>query len=197
MREIIDRQHCLTNGNQTKRSSSHGAVFLFVGLLCLTAACASLSERDCTAGHWHAIGQSDGANGHLADRLSDHNAACAKHGIQPDAAAWEAGRQVGIASYCMPARGYAEGRAGRQISPVCPGGPSLAMQHAHAAGWRHHVLTQEISALDHEIHKVRQELRDTPEDRKKRRRQLRHRLDHLNLSVDRLRAYRAELAVCG
>lgn len=170
---------------------------LVMGLLCLVGACASLSESECAAGHWYAIGQSDGANGQLADRLSDHRAACAKYGVQPDAAAWEAGRQLGIASYCVPARGYAEGRAGRQISPVCPGGPSLAMQDAHAAGWRYFTLTQEISALDHEIYLVRQELRDTPKDRKKRRRQLRHRFDHLNFRVDLLRAYRAELAIYG
>jgi hypothetical protein len=82
--------------------------------------CATLSEEQCLAGDWYGIGVADGQNGYTFNRLSDHNEACASHGVIPDAAVYEQGRQQGLRAYCTPQVGFREGRQGDSYAGVCP-----------------------------------------------------------------------------
>ena len=99
--------------------STSRPVFLMLALVAL-GGCASLSEEECALSDWHTIGFEDGSRGYPAERIGDHRKACAKHGYVPDFAAWEAGRNEGLALYCQPARGFNLGSAGGQYQGVCP-----------------------------------------------------------------------------
>ena len=82
--------------------------------------CATLSEEQCLVGDWYGIGVADGQSGYSFQRLGEHNEACASHGVIPDAALYEQGRQQGLRSYCTPQIGFREGRQGDSYAGVCP-----------------------------------------------------------------------------
>jgi hypothetical protein len=82
--------------------------------------CATLSEEQCLVGDWYGIGVSDGQSGYSFQRLGEHNEACSSHGVIPDAALYEQGRQQGLRSYCTPQIGFREGRQGDNYAGVCP-----------------------------------------------------------------------------
>ena len=99
------------------------SVITFSVLLAAGAAlngCATLSEEQCLVGDWYGIGVADGQNGYSFERLGEHNEACASHGVIPDAAVYEQGRQQGLRSYCTPQIGFREGRQGDSYRGVCP-----------------------------------------------------------------------------
>lgn len=82
--------------------------------------CATLSEAECVAGDWYGIGRSDGAQGRSYNRLGEHIEACQSHGITPDHALYEEGRQQGLLSFCTPQSGFRRGRLGGGYAGVCP-----------------------------------------------------------------------------
>lgn len=91
---------------------------LLVAALALTG-CASLSEKQCRAGDWYAIGERDGRNGYGDGRIDEHVKACAELGIEPDRTSWAAGRADGLVRYCTPRRGYEVGESGGFYGGVC------------------------------------------------------------------------------
>lgn len=95
---------------------------LLGGLLAVAqlAGCATLNEAECRSADWHAIGYEDGLQGRPAARLADHRKACAKHGVPPDPAAYDAGRDAGLQRYCQPHSGYWAGLEGAAYHGVCP-----------------------------------------------------------------------------
>ena len=120
-------------------------VLLFLG------SCATLSESECRAGDWTTIGFEDGAQGRLPEFIAQHREACAEYGIAPDLAAWRAGREQGLLSYCTPQKAYELGRSARPVANVCP---ALIGQHLAAANFRgreYRRLTDEIRDLEREI----------------------------------------------
>src|SRR3546814_10922508 len=52
--------------------------------------------------------------------MDKHAKACAAYGVRPDAATYMAARERGLFEYCMPPRGFREGRMGRKYFGVCP-----------------------------------------------------------------------------
>ena len=96
-----------------------------VGALVVLAAlslsgCATLSEDECRTANWQAIGYEDGVDGQPANRVARHRKACAKHDVQLDLAAYNAGRAAGLEVYCQPHNGYREGLAGNTYHGECP-----------------------------------------------------------------------------
>ena len=87
----------------------------FAGL----SGCATMSGDECMTSDWSAIGYEDGAYGHTMDRMSKHRKACAKHGVTPDLAAYQNGRDQGLVQYCQPTRGFSVGANGGNYSGVC------------------------------------------------------------------------------
>lgn len=120
----------------------------------LLAACASLSEDQCRAGDWRAIGQYDGSNGREAEFILQHAKACNKIGIAPVRAEWEAGRQEGLVLYCRPRRAYDEGARGRSLKPVCPVEGLAQLERANSRGLRWHSIGRDISEAQNEISRI-------------------------------------------
>lgn len=110
--------------------------------------CASLSEEECALSDWHTIGFEDGSRGYPAERIGDHRKACAKHGYVPDFAAWEAGRNEGLALYCQPARGFNLGSAGGQYQGVCPADLEPQFLDGYRAGVELYNLRSNVSAAN-------------------------------------------------
>lgn len=90
------------------------------GALVALGSCATMSAEECLAGDWTGRGFSDGAAGVSMSRLGEHAEACTKHGVVPDDAAYRSGWSQGVIRYCVPERGFAEGRAGNNYAGVCP-----------------------------------------------------------------------------
>jgi hypothetical protein len=130
---------------------AHGAALLAALAL---AGCATLSEQECRAADWDAIGRADGANGEPAGRFDGHRKACARHGVEPQEAAWRAGYAKGLEGFCTPSGGYVAGRDGRAHRQACAGQPhEEKFLQAHRHG-------QEVNALRRKVTAMRQNLRD-------------------------------------
>jgi hypothetical protein len=138
-------------------------------LLLALAGCATLSEKECR-GDWEAIGRADGARGLPADELERHRTACGKHDITPDAAAWRAGREQGLVTFCTPRGGYLAGRGGETYRDVCPAAKEAAFLAAHRRGREVAELIREVRVLrqrrdDYEAAALQQHDDGRPEDR--------------------------------
>ena len=96
--------------------------------------CASLSKEQCQSGNWREIGQADGAAGEPASQIAEHAKACESYGVAPNVAAYEAGRALGLQSYCTPASGFVQGREGNSYAGVCPPATAGAFQSGYVLG---------------------------------------------------------------
>lgn len=142
------------------RAAIFPAAFSIVAALLLTASCASLSEEQCRAGDWAAIGRSDGLSGRSEGYVTTHAQACSELGIAPDFAAWNAGRLEGIGGYCTPARAYSAGQRGQRLSPVCQGYDLRALSEANFAGLRYREIGRDIDQVRGEIRASEQRIDD-------------------------------------
>ncbi|MBV1775005.1 DUF2799 domain-containing protein [Burkholderiaceae bacterium DAT-1] len=144
----------------------------------LMSGCASLSEGQCKNGDWYGIGDADGRNGE-PERIQQHTEACSKYGVVPNAQVYFAGRQHGLQSYCTPANGYREGRAGREYENVCPASVNQSFVEQYNIGRERRSLENKVSRAEEILHSRRAEIRrlddlivkaDKEEDRKRIRR---------------------------
>lgn len=99
----------------------------------ILAGCATLSQAECEAGDWRALGMRDGANGRTASFISEHMSACAEYGIAVDRQAYEAGRSEGLRSFCRLDRAVALGREGVSYRDVCTGEIGISFRIVHDA----------------------------------------------------------------
>ncbi|MEM9780767.1 MAG: DUF2799 domain-containing protein [Pseudomonadota bacterium] len=164
---------------------------LAVILLLTLSACASLTEAQCQAGNWNAIGQSDGAAGRNTSYLNNHREACASLGITPDASRWAAGRQQGLKQYCTLENAYQIGTRGEAINSVCPTRQRLSMSSAHRAGLEYYSIGQRLLEIEHRRDELQDRLRDLPDagDNKRlaeRKRSLRRQIRDLDRRAERL-----------
>lgn len=141
---------------------------LVVGAALLLAACATLSQDQCEAGDWRAIGFRDGAAGRAPAYLANHQDACAQYGIAPDSALYTAGRTEGLRRYCQLANAETEGLAGRRYNGVCPGEVGVSFARVHAAALEIHAREAQIDSLDADISRLIRQLANpelSPEQR--------------------------------
>lgn len=139
-------------------------IVVFAGL----SGCATMSEDQCAASDWTAIGYSDGAQGYTADRYSRHNKACTKHGVTPDFRAYQSGREEGLREFCQPSRGYRLGESGGHYYGVCSGDLEPAFLDAYRAGSHLHSLrsnvnnaSARIASKERELEQLADEIRHT------------------------------------
>lgn len=115
------------------------------------AACATLNEDQCRTVDWQTLGDSDGVAGHRQTRIADHAKACNKHGIAVDQAAYLQGWARGIRAYCVPQRGYAEGRDGRVYRNSCPSDLAGPFEAAYRPAKRAFDAEAEVDRLERSI----------------------------------------------
>ena len=114
----------------------------------LLGGCSTGMGRDeCVAADWRTIGYEDGLHGLPADRIGVHRAACAKHQITPNLAAYSEGRERGLREYCQPKNGFRAGVNGYAYADVCSGAAEAAFVDSYRYG--------------RQIHDARTELRGT------------------------------------
>ncbi len=125
------------------------AIYVVTPLFIL-AACASLTQEQCTNGNWNGIGYQDGVDGLSQSYFKRHRDACGEYGITPDKTAWLAGRAEGLKQYCTKPNAYAIGRSGAEMNPVCTTNvDSLRLSNFY--GLRYFQITEQISADQKEI----------------------------------------------
>ena len=140
---------------------------MVVVLVAGMSGCASMSSDECLTSDWEAIGYEDGARGFTSDRLSQHRKACAKHGVTPDFAAYQSGREQGLIEYCQPGRGFDIGANGGRYNGVCDVNLEAEFLDAYKAGYHLYSLrsnvnraTSSINAKENEIERISNTMRE-------------------------------------
>lgn len=138
------------------------ALSLAVMALPLLSACATLSEDECRAGDWTAIGYEDGTRGKTPDYVEKHRKACEPFGIVPDVKAWLSGREKGLPLYCTPRNVWEEGADGHKLSPVCPAEDLEVLERQNWRGLTYYRIGQDIAEAEREISRINSELASLP-----------------------------------
>ena len=95
----------------------------FLGVLCLVAllsGCSTMSKEECKQADWYLKGVEDATKGFPLDRVVEHGKACARVNIVPDMKDYREGHAKGARLYCVPEKGYSEGRGGAAYNGICP-----------------------------------------------------------------------------
>ncbi len=134
---------------------------LFAGL----SGCATMSGDECAASDWSAIGYEDGSLGYGIDRHAKYRKACAKHGVTPDFAAYQNGRDRGLIEYCQPSRGFNVGSRGGSYNGVCRVNLEANFLDAYNAGYHLYALrsnvnraTSSINSKEYELDQIEDQL---------------------------------------
>jgi hypothetical protein len=124
-----------------------GAVLAMV----VVSGCAGMSDEECMATDWSAVGYEDGARGYTAESFSRHRTACAKHGITADFGAYQAGREQGLVEYCQPGRGYDVGVSGGRYYGVCSANLEPDFLDAYNEGYQLYTLRANVNRANANI----------------------------------------------
>ncbi|SNY90329.1 Protein of unknown function [Cohaesibacter sp. ES.047] len=134
---------------------------LFPALLILApllAGCASLSQEECATGDWTSIGSVDANQGHPKSRLADHQKACKRYDITPDAEKYLAGYKTGLGSYCTPANGFQVGRNGYSYHKICPAESEPVFLKGYLRGEVLHETETQIVELDSQVQEIDEQI---------------------------------------
>ncbi len=126
--------------------------------LLVLSGCAGMSDEECMATDWSAVGYEDGARGYTAESFSRHRQACAKHGITADFGAYQAGRDRGLVEYCQPGRGYDIGVSGGRYYGVCSADLEADFLDAYNAGYHLYTLRSNVNRANSSIYNKEREL---------------------------------------
>ncbi len=130
--------------------------FLLLAVV-LISGCASMGKDECLHADWQTIGYEDGSRGYPGNRIGVHRKACAKHGVAPNLAAYEAGRQKGLEVWCAPRNGYRIGLGGGRYNGVCPQAMEKPFVEAVSRG-------RAVYGYEKEVTKARDELKQMHKD---------------------------------
>lgn len=125
--------------------------------------CATMSSDECLTSDWRIIGFEDGTRGYTADRIGQHRKACAKHGVTPDFAAYQSGRDEGLVEFCQPSRGFQMGSRGGRYNGVCSVNLEPDFLEAYNAGYHLYTLRSNLSHVNSQISSTKNELEDIDE----------------------------------
>jgi hypothetical protein len=142
-----------------RRKSTHDwKLSLLLGSTIAIGGCSTLNKSECLVADWQTIGYGDGVAGLAGDRISQHRKACAKHGIAPDLALYQAGREQGLREFCQPANGFQLGTRGYTYSGVCASELEPAFLTSYESGRQLYVLQSRVSGANNQIEARRGEL---------------------------------------
>ena len=131
--------------------------FLMIALF-LISGCASMGKDECLQADWQTIGYEDGSRGYPGNRIGVHRKACAKHGVAPDLAAYEAGRQKGLVVWCAPRNGYRIGLRGGHYNGVCPQEMEKPFVEAVSRGRAVHGYEKQVTKARGELKQMHRDL---------------------------------------
>mgnify|MGYP001811906893 CR=1 FL=1 len=133
----------------------------------IMSGCASMSSDECMTADWNAIGYEDGARGYTTERFSNHRKACANHGVTPNFADYQAGREQGLVEYCQPGRGFDVGASGGRYYGVCSVNLEPDFLDAYNVGRHLYTLranvnsaSSQISSKEYEMEQIDEEIRE-------------------------------------
>lgn len=159
---------------------------VLISMVCgVMSGCASMSGKDCLSTNWQDQGYRDGRMGFALSRLQDHRQACQKVGINPDAAYYQTGYDVGIQEYCAPANAIREGRLGRSYQHSCPMSVEREFLSYYERGYWAYRSQQKLDGLHREMSQTQSRLdKETNHDQ---RQTLRRELRDLDQQLKRAR----------
>ena len=136
-------------------------LLLTVAILAAAAAlsgCNSMSAQECQATDWRTVGYEDGVNGYTGDRIGRYRNACSEHGITPNLAEYQAGREQGLHEFCKPLNGFRVGAQGGGYKGVCPAELDQQFAEAYQSGRQLYALRSRVGSTLDEIDAMRNEL---------------------------------------
>jgi hypothetical protein len=120
-------------------------------LIAFLSGCATMSKEECKQVDWYLKGVDDATAGYPLDRVIEHGKACARVDIEPDMKAYRQGHTKGARLYCVPPKGYSEGRRGAAYNGICPIELEDKFLHAYREGQELYNIERRISELDNQI----------------------------------------------
>ena len=129
-----------------------------VAAMAALAGCNSMSAQECQSTDWRTVGYEDGVNGYSGDRIGRYRNACSEHGITPDLAQYQTGRDQGLTEFCKPANGFRVGARGAGYSGVCPADLDESFVDAYQSGRQLYVLRSRVGSAHDQIYSMRAEL---------------------------------------
>ena len=95
-------------------------IFLLSVVMASFLGCSTMSKEECKMADWYLKGLDDATAGYATDRVIEHGKACAKVNVVPNMREYREGHAKGARLYCVPEKGYREGRRGAAYNGICP-----------------------------------------------------------------------------
>lgn len=134
------------------------------GFALLLTGCATLSREECLRGDWHQIGVNDGQQGHQLTRLDSHRSACRDTPAIIDEGAYQAGRDIGLVSYCTPVSGYRVAADGDRYGDVCPINSETQFLQGYVLGEQVYRAEQDIADAERRVRSLETQLNEKREE---------------------------------
>ena len=145
-------------------------VWLLASLWAAAASgCKTMSQADCVAADWRAVGLADGSAGAPAERLERHRAACARYRVEPDAEAYRRGREAGVELYCRPENGYRVGSDGARYEGACPAALEASFLEEYRAGARVYEASTRVRETESQLYQKQTRANEIAEKHSRRR----------------------------
>ena len=135
-----------------------------VAAMAALAGCNSMSAQECQSTDWQTVGYEDGVNGYSGDRIGRYRNACSEHGVTPDLAQYQTGRDQGLTEFCKPANGFRVGARGAGYSGVCPADLDESFVDAYQSGRQLYALRSRVGSTQDQIYSMRSELDQIDKD---------------------------------
>lgn len=113
--------------------------------------CATMSKEECKMADWYLKGVDDAIQGYPIDRVVEHGKACARVGIVPSMKDYREGHVKGERLYCVPEKGYSEGRRGAPYNNICPPDVENNFLRAYRDGQELYTIQRNIDDLSNQL----------------------------------------------
>jgi hypothetical protein len=137
---------------------------LILAAMAVLTGCNSMSEKECLSTDWRTVGYEDGVNGFSGDRIGRYRNACSEHGVTPNLAEYQSGREQGLVEFCKPVNGFRVGARGGGYSGVCPSDLDPQFVDAYQSGRQLYTLRSRVGSAQGEIYSMHAEMEQIDRD---------------------------------
>jgi hypothetical protein len=141
---------------------------LATGCCLLLVSCATMSPEECKVADWREVGQRDGQSGQTLSHLQSRVEDCAKVGVNVNAQAYRAGRDLGLRSYCRLENAVPLGLNGGFYAGVCPPAIDVQFQQRFQLARSVYDLRNDVRSLDDRTESLERRLRETHHEEDRR-----------------------------